>query len=45
MEKKEKDHCENRFDYKCVVDWGDDVVVSSDIYKDSYCLSLKFSIK
>jgi hypothetical protein len=30
------------YDYKCVVDWGDDVVVSRDIYNGSYCLS--FSI-
>jgi hypothetical protein len=27
------------FDYKCVVDCNDEVVVSSDIYKDSYKLS------
>ncbi len=31
-----------RFDYKCVVDCSDDVVVSSGIYKDSY--NLPFSI-
>ena len=32
------------YDYKCVLDGGYDVVVSSDIYKDSHCLSIKFSI-